>query len=354
MVGVTLQLYDHGEAVHRAGSCCAGQDIHDARRVAETLGIPHYVLDYESRFRDEVIDRFVDSYLAGETPVPCIECNRQIKFRDLLDTARDLGAAALATGHYIASRALPGGRPRTLPRRRRRSRPELFPLRDDARAALAAALPAGRDAQERGARAGARARPVGRRQARQPGHLLRAHRALHRRDREAEARGRVAGRDRASGRPRARPARRRDALHGGPAQRPRHRLRRAALRRAASTATPGKWSSARARRWRRTRSGCARSTGSATANWTASAPTAWRSRFACAPPALRRRPRSGLSDGEAEIELAEGEYGVSPGQACVFYDSIDPRARVLGGGVIRPAAALRIETPVRAAALSQG
>src|SRR6478609_1620276 len=109
VVGVTLQLYDHGEAVHRAGSCCAGQDIHDARRVAETLGIPHYVLDYESRFRDEVIDRFVDSYLAGETPVPCIECNRQIKFRDLLNTARDLGAAALATGHYIASRALPGG-----------------------------------------------------------------------------------------------------------------------------------------------------------------------------------------------------------------------------------------------------
>ena len=109
VVGVTLQLYDHGEAVHRAGSCCAGQDIHDARRVAERLDIPHYVLDYESRFRHEVIDRFVDSYLAGETPVPCIECNRQIKFRDLLDTARELGAEALATGHYVQSRRLPDG-----------------------------------------------------------------------------------------------------------------------------------------------------------------------------------------------------------------------------------------------------
>ena len=109
VVGLTLQLYDHGEAVHRAGACCAGQDIHDARRVADKIGIPHYVLDYESRFREDVIERFADSYLAGETPVPCIECNKKIKFRDLLSTARDLGAAALATGHYVASRALPGG-----------------------------------------------------------------------------------------------------------------------------------------------------------------------------------------------------------------------------------------------------
>ena len=110
VVGLTLQLYDHGEAVHRAGACCAGQDIHDARRVAEKLGIPHYVLDYESRFREDVIERFADSYLAGETPVPCIECNKKIKFRDLLNTARDLGARALATGHYVASRALPNGK----------------------------------------------------------------------------------------------------------------------------------------------------------------------------------------------------------------------------------------------------
>jgi tRNA-specific 2-thiouridylase len=104
VVGITLQLYDHGAAVHRKGACCAGQDIHDARNVAEQIGIPHYVLDYESRFRESVIDNFADSYAAGQTPVPCIECNRSVKFRDLLATARDLGASALATGHYVASR----------------------------------------------------------------------------------------------------------------------------------------------------------------------------------------------------------------------------------------------------------
>jgi tRNA-specific 2-thiouridylase len=109
VVGITLQLYDHGAATHRKGACCAGQDIHDARDVAERIGIPHYVLDYESRFRESVIDNFADSYALGETPVPCIECNRSIKFRDLLGTARELGAAALATGHYVASRPLPDG-----------------------------------------------------------------------------------------------------------------------------------------------------------------------------------------------------------------------------------------------------
>ena len=109
VIGVTLQLYDHGAAVHRAGSCCAGQDIHDARRVAEQIGIPHYVLDYESRFRDAVIERFAESYLAGETPIPCVECNRTVKFHDLLGLARELGADALATGHYVVGRELPDG-----------------------------------------------------------------------------------------------------------------------------------------------------------------------------------------------------------------------------------------------------
>ncbi len=101
VVGVTLQLYDHGAAVRRKGACCAGADIHDARRVADHLGIAHYVLDYEDRFRRDVIDDFVDSYLAGATPVPCIRCNQTVKFRDLLATARDLGAKALITGHYV-------------------------------------------------------------------------------------------------------------------------------------------------------------------------------------------------------------------------------------------------------------
>ncbi|AXS41487.1 tRNA 2-thiouridine(34) synthase MnmA [Breoghania sp. L-A4] len=104
VVGVTLQLYDHGEAVHRKGACCAGQDIHDARRVAETLGIPHYVLDYEERFREAVIDRFAESYIAGETPIPCVSCNQTVKFHDLLETAKTLGADVLATGHYVRSR----------------------------------------------------------------------------------------------------------------------------------------------------------------------------------------------------------------------------------------------------------
>ncbi|NWG23848.1 MAG: tRNA 2-thiouridine(34) synthase MnmA [Pseudorhodoplanes sp.] len=110
VVGVTLQLYDHGAAMHRKGACCAGRDIHDARAVAERIGIPHYVLNYESRFKEAVIDRFAESYIAGETPVPCIACNQSVKFHDLLSTAKDLGAQAMATGHYICSRNAGSGR----------------------------------------------------------------------------------------------------------------------------------------------------------------------------------------------------------------------------------------------------
>ncbi len=101
VVGVTLQLYDHGAALAKKGACCAGIDIHDARRVAEEKGFPHYVLDYENIFKDAVIDEFADSYLAGATPVPCIRCNERVKFKDLLETARDLDADCMATGHYI-------------------------------------------------------------------------------------------------------------------------------------------------------------------------------------------------------------------------------------------------------------
>ncbi len=109
VVGMTLQLYDHGEAIHRKGACCAGQDIHDARRVAEAMGFPHYVLDYETRFREAVIEDFADTYLAGATPIPCVRCNQSVKFADLLATSKQLGADALATGHYIR-RAMTGNR----------------------------------------------------------------------------------------------------------------------------------------------------------------------------------------------------------------------------------------------------
>jgi tRNA-specific 2-thiouridylase len=109
VVGITMQLYDHGAAVGRQGACCAGRDIGDATRVAEQLGIAHYVLDYETRFRKEVIEDFAETYRRGETPVPCIRCNQRIKFRDLLGTARDLGASALATGHYVRRMAGPDG-----------------------------------------------------------------------------------------------------------------------------------------------------------------------------------------------------------------------------------------------------
>ena len=139
VIGVTLQLYDHGAAVGRRGACCAGQDIHDARRVADRLGIPHYVLDYEQRFKTTVMQSFADSYIAGETPVPCVVCNQQIKFHELLETARELEADALATGHYIELRA--GPRDRALSGSRRGARPELFPVRCNSRPAAVAELP---------------------------------------------------------------------------------------------------------------------------------------------------------------------------------------------------------------------
>jgi tRNA-specific 2-thiouridylase len=120
VVGITLQLYDHGSATGKKGACCAGQDVRDAARVAERLGIAHYVLDYEARFRQAVIEDFADTYRRGETPVPCIRCNERIKFKDLLETAKDLGASALATGHY--ARRVPGA-----------EGPELHRARDGAR-----------------------------------------------------------------------------------------------------------------------------------------------------------------------------------------------------------------------------
>ena len=110
VVGITLQLYDHGEAIRRKGACCAGQDIHDARRVSAMLDIPHYVLDFESRFKEAVIDDFVAGYLQGSTPIPCVKCNQTVKFADLLWQARELDASALVTGHYVDSVVTPTGR----------------------------------------------------------------------------------------------------------------------------------------------------------------------------------------------------------------------------------------------------
>src|SRR6201747_180807 len=109
VIGVTLQLYDHGAATGRKGACCAGQDIHDARRVADRLGISHYVIDAEARFRAAVIDDFADSYARGETPIPCVRCNQSVKFTDLLGLAADLGAEAMATGHYVRRLDGPAG-----------------------------------------------------------------------------------------------------------------------------------------------------------------------------------------------------------------------------------------------------
>ena len=218
VVGVTLQLYDHGAAIQKKGACCAGQDIHDARPVADRLGIPHYVLDYESRFREQVIDDFADAYLRGETPIPCVRCNQTVKFRDLLDVARDLGAAALATGHYVRREAGADG-------------PELHRAADPARdqsyflfATTAEQLdflrfPLGGLPKPRRARAPPPAGPAGGRQARQPGHLLRAGRPLHHGHRPPAPAWRGARRHRPPRRPRARPPRRRHPLHRRPAPR---------------------------------------------------------------------------------------------------------------------------------------
>jgi tRNA-uridine 2-sulfurtransferase len=108
VVGITLQLYDYGEALRKKGACCAGQDIYDAKNVADKLGIPHYVLNYESKFKDAVMEDFVDTYLAGETPIPCVKCNQSVKFKDLLATARELKADCMATGHYVQREVISG------------------------------------------------------------------------------------------------------------------------------------------------------------------------------------------------------------------------------------------------------
>jgi tRNA-specific 2-thiouridylase len=334
VVGITLQLYDHGAATHRKGACCAGRDIHDARAVAARIGIPHYVLDYEQRFKEAVIDRFAESYVAGETPVPCVECNQAIKFRDLLATARELGAAVLATGHYVASRRLPDGG-RALYRARETERDQSyflfgttraqldllrFPLGDRTkvetrelarRFGLAVAdkqdsqdicfVPSGRyaDVIER-LRPGAAG----------PGEIV---------DMDGRALGRhggiihfTVGQRRGLGIAAASPLYvvRLDAASRRVVVGPREALRTSRIQlRDVNWLGDIAISEAIERHaeiYVKVRS-------------TRPPQAAWLHRYA---------------EADFEVELIGGEDGVSPGQACVFYDAADGQARVLGGGII--------------------
>ena len=349
VVGITLQLYDHGAATHRKGACCAGRDIHDARAVAARIGIPHYVLDYEDRFKQAVIDRFAESYVAGETPVPCVECNQAIKFRDLLETACELGAAVLATGHYVASRALPGGK-RALYRARETERDQSyflfattpqqldglrFPLGDRTKAetrelarrfGLSVAdkqdsqdicfVPTGHYAQVI-----ERLRPG----ASGPGEIV---------DLDGRVLGRhggiihfTVGQRRGLGVATGSPLYvvRLDAALRRVVVGPREALRTSRIRlREVNWLGDGTIDEAVERQPEIHVK--VRSTRSPQPGW------------------LRRGAEGGL-----EVELAGGEDGVSPGQACVFYAAAEGQARVLGGGFI--AGTMQSALPAAAAAM---
>ena len=352
VIGVTLQLYDHGAATeHRKGACCAGQDIYDARSVAERIGIPHYVLDYESRFKEAVIDRFAQSYIEGETPVPCVDCNMSIKFHDLLHTARELGAQVLATGHYVASRALPGGG-RGLFRAREEERDQSYFLFGTTRAQLdILRFPLGdlTKAQTRDY-----ARKFGLAVADKhdsqdicfvpQGHYADIIERLKPGASEAgeivDLEGRVLGQHNgiihftvgqrrglgvAAGSPlyvvRLDAERRRVVV--GP--REALRMRRIALR---DVNWIGEGDIDAALGERREVFVKVRSTRPPQAAWLTGA------------------------GGTYEIELIDGEHGVSPGQACVFYDAPEGQARVLGGGFIKSAVAATEAAPQPAAALA--
>jgi tRNA-uridine 2-sulfurtransferase len=338
VVGVTLQLYDHGAATHRKGACCAGQDIYDARMVADRIGIPHYVLDYETRFREAVIDRFADSYVAGETPVPCVDCNQAIKFHDLLATAQDLGARVLATGHYVASRALPDGS-RALYRARDEDRDQSYFLFATTREQLAAArFPLG-DMTKGETRALARRfdLPVAEKHDSQDICFVPSGRytdVIERLRPDAAAPGDIVdldgrvlgshdgiihftvGQRRGLGIAAGAPLYvvRLDAATRRVVVGPREALttRRMALR-DVNWIGEGTLDDALAR-GRREVFVKVRSTRPPQPAW------------------LR------VGAEAVEVDLMDGEDGVSPGQACVFYDAADGQARVLGGGFIKRAA----------------
>jgi len=357
VVGVTLQLYDHSETTHRKGACCAGQDIYDARSVAERIGIPHYVLDYESRFKEAVIARFAESYIHGETPVPCVECNMAIKFHDLLNTARELGADVLATGHYVASRALPSGG-RALYRAREEERDQSyflfgttreqlellrFPLGERSKAetrelarqfGLAVAdkhdsqdicfVPSGHyaDVIERLKPGAAEAGEI----VDLDGKVLGTHSGIIH-----FTIGQRRGLGLAAGTPLY--VIRLDAEHRQVVVGPRAALRtRRIVLRDVNWIGEGSLEEALADD-RREVFVKVRSTRAPQAGWLMAA------------------------NGGYEVELVDGEDGVSPGQACVFYDAREGQARVLGGGFIKNAAAMaervRAGTESRAAAVAR-
>lgn len=335
VVGVTLQLYDHGAAVHRKGACCSGQDVHDARAVAARIDIPHYVLDYEARFKEAVIDRFADSYVAGETPVPCVECNQSIKFRDLLATAQQLGASVLATGHYVESRRQPDGN-FALYRAREEDRDQSYFLFATTREQLnAVRFPLGAMTKAE-TRAAARrfGLAVADKQDSQDicfvptGHYAEVIERLKPGAANpgdiVDLRGRVLGRH---------PGiihftvgqRRGLGIAGGVP------LYVARLDAATHRVIVGPREALRTRRMRLR-----------DVNWlgdgTLEAALAGARQEVFVKVRSTRPPQPAWlerSDADIAVELVDGEDGVSPGQACVFYDSMEGRARVLGGGFIQ-------------------